>query len=218
METGLVNNTSSATATTAKTPSQELDKNAFLKLLVAQLQNQDPTSAQDPNQMVQQMTAYSQLEQMQNSNTLLQGIQFQNQGLFQAQAANLVGKKVRVTQPNFDLKSGAATVGVDLASATTSTTLYIKDASGKLVATLQKGAQESGTHLFEWNGRDDQGNLLADGTYTVEVIAKDADGKDITASTSSYVTVESVAFANGAVLLMAGGQSFTLDKVNEIKS
>lgn len=217
METGLVNNTSSTTSTT-KAPSQELDKNAFLKLLVAQLQNQDPTAAQDPNQMVQQMTAYSQLEQMQNSNTLLQGIQLQNQGLFQAQAASLVGKKVRVTQPNFDLKSGAGTVGVDLASASASTTLYIKDASGKLVATLQKGAQESGTHLFEWNGRDDQGNLLADGTYTVEVTAKDADGKDVTASTSSYVTVESVAFANGAVLLMAGGQSFTLDKVNEIKS
>lgn len=217
METGLVNNTSTTT-NTATTPSQELDKNAFLKLLVAQLQNQDPTAAQDPNQMVQQMTAYSQLEQMQNSNTLLQGIQLQNQGLFQAQAASLVGKKVRVTQPNFDLKSGAATVGVDLDAAAASTTLYIKDASGKLVATLQKGAQESGTHLFEWNGRDDQGNLLADGTYTVEVTAKDADGKAVTASTSSYVTVESVAFANGAVLLMAGGHSFTLDKVNEIKS
>ncbi len=218
METGLVNNTSATTTSTATTPSQELDKNAFLKLLVAQLQNQDPTSAQDPNQMVQQMTAYSQLEQLQNSNTLLQGIQFQNQGLFQAQAAGLVGKKVRVTQPNFDLKSGSATVGVDLASASTTVTLYIKDASGKLVATLEKGAQESGTHLFEWNGRDNQGNLLADGTYTVEVTAKDADGKDVTASTSSYVTVESVAFINGAVLLMAGGQSFTLDKVNEIKS
>lgn len=217
METGLVNNTSSATST-AKAPSQELDKNAFLKLLVAQLQNQDPTSAQDPNQMVQQMTAYSQLEQMQNSNTLLQGIQLQNQGLFQAQAASLVGKKVRVTQPNFDLKSGAATVGVDLQSTAASVTLYIKDASGKLVATLEKGAQESGTHLFEWNGVDSQGNSLADGTYTVEVTAKDADGKEVKASTSSYVTVESVAFANGAVLLMAGGQSFALDKVNEIKS
>ena len=218
METGLVNNAATTTSTTTKAPSQELDKNAFLMLLVAQLKNQDPTSAQDPNQMVQQMTAYSQLEQMQNSNTLLQGIQLQNQGLFQAQAASLVGKKVRVTTPNFDLKSGAATVGVDLAAEAASVTLTIKDAAGKLVATLEKGSQTSGTHLFDWNGRDAQGNALTDGTYTVEVTAKDADGKDVTAKTSSFVTVESVAFANGTVLLMAGGKSFTLDNVNEISA
>lgn len=218
METGLVNNTATTTSTTTKTPSQELDKNAFLMLLVAQLKNQDPTSAQDPNQMVQQMTAYSQLEQMQNSNTLLQGIQLQNQGLFQAQAASLVGKKVRVTTPNFDLKSGAATVGVDLALEAASVSLAIKDANGKLVATLEKGSQTAGSHLYEWNGRDSQGNALADGTYTVEVIAKDVEGNNVTAKTSSYVTVESVAFLNGTVLLMAGGKSFTLDNVNEISA
>jgi flagellar basal-body rod modification protein FlgD len=216
METGLVNNTSSTPTT--KAPSQELDKNSFLMLLVAQLKNQDPTSAQDPNQMVQQMTSYSQLEQMQNSNALLQGIQLQNQGLFQAQAASLVGKKVRVTTPNFDLKSGKATVGVDLATEASNVTLTIKDASGKLVATLEKGSQASGTHLFEWNGRDAQGNALVDGIYTVEVVAKDLEGKDVGAKTSSFVTVESVAFANGTVLLMAGGKSFTLDNVNEISA
>jgi flagellar basal-body rod modification protein FlgD len=218
METGLVTNTPQTTTSTSKAPSQELDKNAFLMLLVAQLKNQDPTSAQDPNQMVQQMTSYSQLEQLQNSNTLLQGIQLQNQGLFQAQAASLVGKQVRVTTPNFDLKGGNATVGVDLEAQAASVTIAIKDASGKLVAVLDQGAQSSGSHLFEWNGRDSQGNALPDGAYTVEVAAKDADGKAVTAKTSAYATVESVAFVNGAVLLMAGGRSFTLDNVNEIKA
>jgi flagellar basal-body rod modification protein FlgD len=213
-----VNNATTTSTSTGKTPTQDLDKYSFLMLLVAQLKNQDPTSAQDPNQMVQQMTAYSQLEQLQNSNSLLQGIQLQNQGLFQAQAASLVGKKVRVTTPNFDLKSGKGTVGVDLAAEAASVTLSIKDASGKLVATLEKGSQASGTHLFEWNGRDAQGNALADGTYTVEVAAKDAEGKDVTAKTSAFVTVDSVAFANGTVLLMAGGKSFTLENVNEISA
>jgi len=218
METGLVNSTSTATTTTTKTPSQELDKNAFLMLLVAQLKNQDPTAAQDPNQMVQQMTSYSQLEQAQNTNTLLQGLQVQNQGLFQAEAASLVGKKVRVTTPNFDLKSGSATVGVDLTTEAATVTLAITDSAGKLVATIEQGSQTAGTHLYSWNGRDSQGNALTDGTYTVEVTAKDLDGKAVTAKTSSFVTVESVVFANGSVLLMAGGKSFTLDNVNEISA
>jgi len=218
METGLVSSTSTATTTTTKTPSQELDKNAFLMLLVAQLKNQDPTAAQDPNQMVQQMTSYSQLEQAQNTNTLLQGLQVQNQGLFQAEAASLVGKKVRVTTPNFDLKSGSATVGVDLTTEAATVTLAIMDSAGKLVATIEQGSQTAGTHLYSWNGRDSQGNALTDGTYTVEVTAKDLDGKAVTAKTSSFVTVESVVFANGSVLLMAGGKSFTLDNVNEISA
>lgn len=218
METGLVNSTSTATTTTTKTPSQELDKNAFLMLLVAQLKNQDPTAAQDPNQMVQQMTSYSQLEQAQNTNTLLQGLQLQNQGLFQAEAASLVGKKVRVTTPNFDLKSGSATVGVDLTTEAATVTLAITDSAGKLVATIEQGSQTAGTHLYSWNGRDSQGNALKDGTYTVEVTAKDLDGKAVTAKTSSFVTVESVVFTNGSVLLMAGGKSFTLDNVNEISA
>jgi flagellar basal-body rod modification protein FlgD len=218
METGLVNSTSTTATSTTKVPSQELDKNAFLMLLVAQLKNQDPTSAQDPNQMVQQMTSYSQLEQAQNTNTLLQGLQIQNQGIFQAQASSLVGKKVRVTTPNFDLKSGAATVGVTLAGQAADVTLTIKDASGKVVNTIDQGSQTSGTHLFSWNGQDSQGNHLADGTYSVEVTAKDIDGATVTATTSSYINVESVLFSNGSVLLMAGGKSYTLDTVNEISA
>ncbi len=215
MNTAAVESTASTT-TTSTTASQELDKEAFLKLLVAQLQNQDPTSAQDPNEMVQQMVSYSQLEQLQNVNTALEALQLQNQGIFQAEAVNLVGKEVRVTSSSFELEDGSASVGVDLASAASTVTLTVKDSSGKTVAVLDEGSQEAGTHIFGWNGQDSSGNTLSDGTYTVEVAAKDADGNTVAATTSSYVTVDSVLFSNGTVLLMAGGRSFTLDTVNEV--
>lgn len=215
MNTAAVGSTASTTTTSA-TASQELDKEAFLKLLVAQLQNQDPTSAQDPNEMVQQMVGYSQLEQLQNMNTALETLQLQNQGIFQAEAVSLVGKKVRVTSSSFGLEDGSASVGVDLASAASTVTLTVKDSSGKTVAVLDEGSLEAGTHIFDWNGQDSSGNTLSDGTYTVEVTAKDADGNTVTATTSSYVTVDSVLFSSGTVLLMAGGRSFTLDTVNEV--
>jgi flagellar basal-body rod modification protein FlgD len=217
MQTGLVGNTSAATTTsTTKTPSQDLDKNAFLMLLVAQLKNQDPTNAQDPNQMVQQMTSYSQLEQMQNMNSSLAGIQAQNQGIFQAQAISLVGKTVSVTSPNFNLKDGTANVGVNLASDAANVTLTIQDSSGKTVTTLNQGSQTAGSHIITWNGLDSSGNKLADGTYTVQVSATDTSGNAVTATTTSKITVDSVVFSNGTVLIMAGGKSFTLDQINEI--
>jgi flagellar basal-body rod modification protein FlgD len=217
METGLVSSANLATTSTTKTPSQSLDKNAFLSLLVAQLKNQDPTNAQDPNQMVQQMTSYSQLEQAQNSNSLLQGLQLQNQSLFQAQAAGLIGKKVHVATSNFDLKSGNASVGVDLPSAA-NVVLTIKDAAGNTVATLDEGSQTTGTHVFDWNGKDAAGKPLADGTYTVEIAAKDSAGNKVDAKTTQDITVTSIGFVDGAVVLKAGGQNFYFSDVLQISA
>lgn len=218
METGIVTSSSSSNSGTSGAASKELDKTAFLKLLVAQLQHQDPTSTQDPNQMVQQLTSYSQLEAAQNTNTLLQGLQAQNLGLFQAQTTNLVGKHVRVTSSSFHLEGGKGTVGIELAGAASTVSLVIKDASGKTVATLEQGTQGAGSHIVSWNGKDASGNQLADGTYTVEVVAKDADGKAVKASTSAFAQVEAVNFLNGGVYLTAAGRSFSLSDVIEISA
>ena len=218
MDTALVSSTSTTSTTSAsQTATKELDKDAFMKLLVAQLQHQDPTAPQDSNAMMQQMTSFSSLEQLQNMNSALQGIQVQNQGLFQAQSSSLVGKRIRVTSSGFDLKDGKATMGVDLASEAT-VSISIKDSAGKVVATLDKGSMSAGSHLLDWDGRDAQGSKLADGAYTVEISAKDTAGKTVSATPSAYVTVDSVLFANGTVLLQAGGRQFALSDVNEISA
>ncbi|HNX32060.1 MAG TPA: flagellar hook assembly protein FlgD [Holophaga sp.] len=205
METGAVTNTS--TTDTTKKASSTLDKEAFLKLLAAQLENQDPTAAQDTNQMVQQMTSYAQLEQAQNTNSLLEGMQLQNQSLFQAQAANMIGKKIRVATSDFELAGGKASVDVDLA-AKANVVLTIKNSEGRTVATVNEGSQAIGSHTFEWDGKSSSGATLADGTYTVEVTAKDSTGAKVKTQTTQEVTVKSVAFVNGAAVFMAGNHSY----------
>jgi flagellar basal-body rod modification protein FlgD len=194
-----------------------MDKNAFLKLLVAQLKNQDPTQSQDPNQMVQQMTSFSSLEQMQNTNTLLTGIQGQNNGMFQSNSASLIGKKVRVASPNFDLKDGKASVGIDLAAAG-NVTLTIQDANGKTVDQLNAGVMPAGSTVFAWDGKDASGNKLPDGTYTVSVGATATDGSAVKASSSAYMTVNAVSFINGTVMLTAGGKQFSVSDISEISA
>ncbi|MBK8794326.1 MAG: hypothetical protein IPN59_14720 [Holophaga sp.] len=217
METSMIASTSATGNTAKKAPTKDLDKNSFMMLLVAQIQHQDPTQAQDTNQMMQQMTSMSSLEQMQNMNTSLQGIQVQNQGLFQAQSSSMVGKRVRVTSSGFDLKAGKSNMGVDLA-ADAQVVLTIKDSSGKIVATIDKGSMKSGSNLVDWNGRDNAGNILADGAYSVEITAKDTAGKAVEAKPTVFITVDSVLFANGTVFIQAGGRRFTLADVNEISA
>jgi flagellar basal-body rod modification protein FlgD len=220
METGLINAISTNNSNAAngiKASSKELDKNAFLSLLVAQLKNQDPTQSQDTNQMVQQMTSFSTLEQMQNMSTALQGIQTQNGALFEAQCSSLIGKQVQVTSSSFNLKSGQATVGINLSS-DAYVSLQIKDASDKVVATLDQGAQTAGSHVVSWDGTGTGGGTLPDGTYTVNIIAKDNGGKDVAATTSAFVRVESVSFINGTVMITAGGKTFSISDITQISA
>ncbi len=217
MENGIQSTTSAGVTGYApsKAASQTLDKTAFLQLLVAQLKNQDPNQAQDTNQMVQQMTSFAQLEQMQNSNDLLKGLQLQNVGLFQAQASNLVGKQVRIGSSDFQLKDGKGQIGIDLPSAAT-VRITIKDSSGQVVRTLEQGELKAGSHTVTWDGRDANGVALKDGGYSVEVLALDADGAPVAASTSAFVRVDSVVFVDGSVYVIAGGRRFSLSEVSEI--
>ena len=220
METGMIAaaTTAATQASTATSTKNSLDKDGFLKLLVAQLKNQDPTGAgQDPNQMVQQLTSFSSLEQAQQTNTLLQGLQAQTSGVFQAQAAGLVGKTVKVDGAGFNLASGKATMNIDL-SAAASVNITVKDATGKVISLLPQGHLNRGTNTVTWDGRDANGNLLPDGSYKVEVTATGDDGKAVAYKTNLSMKVDAVTFSNGGIYLASGSNIFSLANVLEISA
>lgn len=216
MDAGTISATTAPSTSTAATASQSLDKNAFLKLLVAQLQHQDPTNTQDPSQMIQQLTGFSTLEQLQALGTQIQGLQVQTQGLFQAQVAGLVGKKILVPSNTVSLDGGKASFGVNLSGDAQKVTITIKDASGNVVRTLTLDGAKAGVNKVDWNGRNAQGSTVADGNYTVEVQATDANGNPVTAQTNSYLRVDAVTFKEGLVFLVAGGRTYSLSEVTEI--
>ena len=74
----------------------ELGKDAFLQLLVAQLQHQDPMKPMEDTAFIAEMAQFSSLEQMQNMNKLLEKQQLFGQ---LSQAANMIGKHVEVADP-----------------------------------------------------------------------------------------------------------------------
>lgn len=214
METGMISTAITATPQT-KTASNTLDKDGFLKLLVEQLKNQDPTAPQDSDKMVEQLTSFSSLEESQKTNALLQGLQTQTAGLFQAQAAALVGKTVKVDGSGFDLKAGSATMGLELAAAA-KVTVTVKDANGNVVATLPQGDLPAGTSTLAWDGRDSSGTLLPDGSYSVSVTATAADDTAVAFQTSLRLKVDSIVFKSGGIYLTSGGHTVSLDNVLEI--
>ena len=218
MQTGMISSTAPVTtSTTTTTPSNTIDKNGFLQLLVAQLKNQDPTSSssQDPNAMVQQLTSFSTLEQSQQTNTLLAALQSSMTGLSQTQAAGLIGKTVEVSGSQFNLSSGSAAMNLNL-SANANVTLTVSNANGQAVALLPQGNLSAGTNTLTWNGRDANGNQLPDGSYKVAVSATGANGSQVSNTVSYGVKVTGVSIQNGAVTLSAGNASYALSDILKI--
>ena len=212
-----VDPTTQMPGSTTRTNKNELGQDGFLKLLVAQLQNQDPTGqGQDPDKMVQQLTSFSSLEQASQTNTLLKGIQSQNTSLAQVQAAALVGRTVKVAGSGFSLQDGKATMALNLAGEA-NVVLTVKDSNGNVVATLDEGRLGQGAHNLSWDGRDGMGKLLPDGAYNVTVTAKDpGTNAAVEFATAFLMKVDSVSFANGQILLQSGSSAFQFSDILQI--
>ena len=217
MDTGYISPTASA-ASTASTSTSTMGQDAFLQLLVTELQHQDPTSAQDPNTMITQMAQFSSLEAQTNTNTLLTSMQGQVSAMYQAQSSSLIGTDVKVTNTSLNLSGGTASIGISMPSAAAKVSLTIQNAAGQTVATLNPGALAAGDQVVTWNGKATNGNQLADGTYTVNIAATDASGNSVAATTTANATVTAVNFVNGTIMVTAGGQQYPLSAISEISS
>lgn len=189
--------------------------NTFLTLLTSQLKNQDPTSPMDSTTFTQQLVMYSQVEQQISTNTNLKTLIGQGTTQLGAYATSYLGKAVSVTNGKAALSNGAATWTYNLGTTAASNTLTVTDANGNVVYT-GNGATSSGNHQFNWNGQDNQGNQLADGTYTLTVSAKASDGSAVTAQVASAGVVSEIDMTSGTPQLMVGGMKIGLGDIANI--
>jgi flagellar basal-body rod modification protein FlgD len=203
------------------TPTQadasKLGKDDFLKLLMAQLGQQDPTAPADSSQFVAQLAQFAGLEQMQNTNDALQSLLVGQAASQQTAVINMVGKNVtyRTDQLNLADASGA-TAGANLSGAAAKVTATITNASGQTVRTLDLGAQSAGAVTISWDGRDQSGTTQPPGQYTVQVTAVDAAGQAVTVDGTATGEASGVSFAQGAPTLVVGTNNVKLSDVVQI--
>jgi flagellar basal-body rod modification protein FlgD len=138
------------------TPSAASDAAAtsdrFLKLLVAQMQNQDPLNPMDNAQVTSQMAQINTVTGIDQLNTSVQQLSSQFVQMQALQGASLVGRNVIVAgnQLSVDATSGVGQGGFQLDSAADAVKVEILSASGAVVQTLNLGAEGAGMHSFNW--------------------------------------------------------------------
>ncbi len=198
-----------------------LGEQDFLKLLVAQLKNQDPLAPQDNSQFVAQLAQFSSLQAAMGTNTRLDAITSQNQGTANSEAINLVGKKATVKGSLLTAQGSGQPVAVNftLLADTASTNVSIQDSTGKVVRTIPIGARTAGLVKTSWDGRDDSGNVMPAGTYAVSVQAKSDAGGAVSVTQETTGTVTSVAFDKGyPVLSLDNGMQVPVSDLIEVDS
>ncbi|MFO0388223.1 MAG: flagellar hook assembly protein FlgD [Alphaproteobacteria bacterium] len=188
----------------------------FLKLLTVQLQNQDPTAPTDTNQLTQQIATLSQVEQQINTNQNLEKLI----SLFNATQYNSVvsyiGKQIEAPGDVGALQNSKATFAYYLERDADRVEITIKDAAGNVVNTTT-GTTLTGRNEYKWDGKNSQGQQMADGTYKIEVKAVDANNNAITSKTYTTGVVTSVDTAGGQVYLSFGDISVPLGSVISIR-
>ncbi len=193
---------------TAKTKAEAtMGKEDFLKLLVAQLQNQDPLSPEDPTEFTAQLAQFSSLEQLTTLNESMDNFVTSNANSDRLSTLSTIGKDVAYTGSTFNYSGSPIELGYNL-DATASSVSLILQLNGSTVATLDGRDLTVGNHYIAWDGLTSSGAQAASGKYTIILQAKAADGGSVAATPliKSEVTGIDLGGESGGTLITKAGE------------
>jgi flagellar basal-body rod modification protein FlgD len=219
-KTPTTSNDGLAAATNSVKGKNELGKDAFLKLLVTQLRNQNPLDPQDNSEFVAQLAQFSTLEGITTLNTSVNSITGNYKSSQALQASSLVGRSVIVQTGTTQVDTTKSMTGsVTVPTGVSGVTVTITDKDGKTVKTLDLGSQKAGSTSFVWDGTKTDGTKADPGNYTFKASTK-IDGKATDLVTYLPATVNSVTISQtgGELMLNLAGLSspVALSKVQTI--
>ncbi len=205
--TNLATADASATSSlyTSKTTPQtaaEQQSDRFLKLLVAQLNNQDPMNPMDNAQMTSQMAQINTVSGIQELNDTVKSLSSQFSSMQMLQGSSLVGKEVLVESGTLTVANGYAQGAVDLASNADKVTVQIISPGGNVLDTLNLGAHEAGLQGFNW----DASKYTGTGSPTFKVTATQG-GTAVATTSLARDTVAAVGSSNGVMNVQLAGRS-----------
>lgn len=202
---------------------QDLGRDAFLRLLTVQLQNQDPMEPVKNEDFVAQLSQFSSLEQLTSINEAVSGNQDAEamgsvmQSVENNTAVSLIGKTVEMPTESINyVGQGNVEVGYYLDGPANRVDVQIYDGEGNWVRTLVDSTPEEGNGSFVWDGKNDTGQNLSAGTYYMVPKAVNGEGNDVSVRAQVQGKVTGVRYADGKPILILDGGEAPLSGVTRI--
>jgi len=207
-----------STTPEAREAQKDLGKDAFMQLLISQMSYQDPLEPMENTEFISQLAQFSALEQQQNIATGIELLALTQTAATNSQMVNLIGKRVIVPGSEFSLDGeNPVTLRFDLQGDASPSEMIVKNSSGDVVRRIGITDFTQGTNEIEFDGTDEDGNLLQPGNYTYEIAAADDKSSD-NLITYSNLLVDAVSFNGTSILLKSDGTTIDLGDISEVIS
>jgi flagellar basal-body rod modification protein FlgD len=211
------NNTTFAGNDKIYNPNSQLDKDAFMKLFLKQLEMQDPTSPMDTDKMLEQTAYLSTMEMNANMQKTIDTLSKTLTSSNELSTISAIGKMadtgnryINITDDD-NKKDFELYFGNDIQSGS----VQIKDKAGNIVKTFDLDSHSKGVLSFEWDLKDDNGNRVKSDSYEVTATYTAPDGTQKSTALGAY-PIESVKFDNGKAYAKLGSQYIPFEKIKEI--
>ncbi len=197
---------------------KNLDKDAFMKLMLTQMKHQDPTNPMQAHEMASQLAAFSSVEQLQNLNSTMEGLKKAQAPMQQFEALNLIGKSVAGDSAQLARVKGDTSHSFQyrLQKDAEDISLSVKNSQGEVVRKFTVKQQKAGPNSIEWNGQDERGIEQPPGDYTLTIDAKDKLGQRVGTETQFDGVITGVNYTGEGPLLLVGNRTIKFSDVRKI--
>jgi flagellar basal-body rod modification protein FlgD len=182
-----------------------LGKDDFLKIMITQMKNQDPTSPFKAEQMATQIAQFTSVEQLQNVNQNLNKMANQNKPLEQMTMTNMIGKVVTIDRERFPHHEGESeSLSFNLPHDAETVTVALINENGEVTLEKEIGKQKAGEVSFPWDGNKSNTLPAKSGTYILRVEAKDEKGQSINTNPQAQAKIIGVSFEGADPVFLVG--------------
>ncbi len=193
-----------------------LGKDDFMKLLLTELQYQDPTDPMDSDKILQQTSQLATLESAQNTQDALEELTSSMKNNNDFSTISAIGKMADLGSGEIALgEGGTSNFEIYFPDDISSGNIYIKDVDDNTIKTVGLSEQDGGTLSFSWDGTDDSGNRVGSGSYYVESQYSNSAGETKYTRVGTY-PISSVKFDEGKTYLRLGSSYVEMSNIKEV--
>ncbi|WP_305043276.1 flagellar hook assembly protein FlgD [Geoalkalibacter sp.] len=194
-----------------------MGKDDFLRLLVTQLQNQDPLNPQDPTEFTAQLAQFSSLEQLFAVNDNLGRMAQGSLEMERLSALSMIGTEAVSGSGAFSFNGNPVNLGIQLDIPAHEVSLHVLDANGRNLANIPVGAAGAGEHFVSWDGTGLNGDKLPPGNYQVVTRALNASEEIVPSKALVKSRITGVDMVGGTNWLVSNSGNFRLQDIVSVR-